>query len=74
MENVFYQLANHNHPDWGIKVHTCGHQKVAPKETYPTGHHPKSHQFTVKEGRRLRTPHLVYIVEGSGHFYTNIKK
>ena len=54
--------------DWGIVVTTVGHQSIAPKEHYPSEHHPDSYNFFPQTGRILNEYQLVYITNGSGYF------
>jgi AraC-like DNA-binding protein len=66
-ENQLLALSE-GQPDWGVTVHTVGHNVHAPKVDYPDPRHPNPYFFDWKKGRVLNEFQLVYIAGGSGTF------
>lgn len=66
-ENQLLALSE-GQPDWGVTVHTVGHNVHEPKVDYPDHRHPNPYFFDWKNGRILNEFQLVYIAGGSGTF------
>ena len=54
--------------DWGLHVLNTGHNRVVPKQEYPSPAHPGHHYFRWSKGRILQEFQVVYITKGSGYF------
>ncbi len=58
---------------WGMTVNTVGTQRISPMyDAYPPNSgHPEDFYFNPQKGRVLDSYQLIYLTEGSGHFYRN---
>lgn len=54
--------------DWGLFVTTVGGSHFGTGTEYPPAGHPKSHEFSVRNGRVLHEHQLIYISAGRGWF------
>lgn len=54
--------------DWGLHVLNAGHNKIIPKQEYPSRSHPGHHYFNWRKGRTLQEYQVVYITNGNGYF------
>ena len=68
MATIKYLFANEKGSQWRIITKTVGMQDVAPGSAYPIGEHPDDYLFSLKKGRVLQEPQILYIIKGSGWF------
>lgn len=65
-----YLIAGENDRLWGLTINSVGRQSVKPGEAYPPGNHPSRYLFSTGKGRVLDEYQLLYIVKGSGEFWS----
>lgn len=68
-ENFFnYPVYSDFDTRWGAVVTALGHTHVLPNTIYPPLLHPKDHQFSVHNNRRISEYQIIYITAGGGYF------
>lgn len=68
--HIKYLVTNEQDKMWGLTINTVGTQTIGAGEDYPPRKHPTRYLFDTSNGRVLSEYQLLFLVQGSGRFYS----